>query len=94
MLGKRGHCYLETIVYATPPLVVAVWWQRKHFSLAPARSAALAGLVAGGIPALYMQIACMYQPVHGLVFHLGPALLVAAAASQLPRVWNWLANPG
>ena len=94
MLGKRGHCYLETFAYTTPPLLVALWWQRRHYSLAPARSAVMAGLVAGGLSAVYMQIACMYLPLHGLAFHLGPALVVAAVAPLLLSAWNRLANRG
>jgi hypothetical protein len=94
MLGKRGHCYLETFVYATPPLLVALWWQRRHYCLAPVRSALLVGLVAGGLPGLYMQIACMYQPMHGLAFHLGPALVVAACSPLLLALWNRLASRG
>jgi hypothetical protein len=94
MLGKRGHCYLETFAYATPPLLAALWWQRRHYALAPSRSAILVGLVAGGLPGLYMQIACMYLPLHGLAFHLGPALLVAACAPLLLFVWSRLTDRG
>ena len=94
MLGKRGHCYLETFAYTTPPLLVALWWQRRRYSLAPARSAVMAGLVAGGLSGLYMQIACMYQPLHSLAFHLAPALVVAACAPLVLKAWNRLANRG
>lgn len=80
MLGKRNHCYLETFLYALPPLLVALWWQRRQYALEPARAAVLAGLAAGILPALYMQVACMYQPLHILAFHVGPGLAVAAAA--------------
>lgn len=92
MLGKRDHCYLETFFYAVPPLLVALWWQRRHYALAPARAAMIAGLAAGGMPALYMQIACMYEPVHILAFHIGPGLLVAVCAPLLLSCWNGLAN--
>ena len=54
----------------------------------------MAGLVAGGLSGLYMQIACMYQPLHGLAFHVGPALVVAACAPLVLTVWNRLANRG
>jgi hypothetical protein len=30
------------------------------------------------IPALYMQLACMYMPAHILTLHILPGLLVAA----------------
>ncbi len=83
MVGKRNHCYLETFLYALPPLLAALWWQRRQYALDPARAAVLAGLAAGILPALYMQVACMYQPLHILAFHVGPGLAVAAAAPLL-----------
>ena len=39
------------------------------------------GLVAGLLPALYMQFACMYAPAHILMFHIGPGLAVAGLAA-------------
>ena len=88
MLGKRDHCYVETFVYAVPPLVGLLYWQRKLYPLQPEKAALLAGLAAGVLPALYMQIACMYQPSHILAFHVGPALVVAAIAPLLLRLWR------
>ena len=88
MLGKRDHCYLETFVYAIPPLVGLLYWQRKLYPLQPEKAALLAGLAAGVLPALYMQIACMYQPSHILAFHVGPALAIAAIAPLLLRLWR------
>ncbi|TDG12663.1 DUF1109 domain-containing protein [Seongchinamella unica] len=88
MLGKRDHCFIETFVYAWPPLLALLYWQRRLYALGPLRAAVLAGLSAGILPALYMQIACMYQPAHILVFHIGPALAVAAMAPLL--LYGWL----
>ena len=48
-----------------------------------ARAGALLGLAAGSLPALMMQIACMYSPEHILAFHIGPALAVAGAGAAL-----------
>ena len=83
MLGKREHCYLETFLYALPPMLAALYWQRRLYPLSPGRSAALAGLAAGAMPALYMQIACMYEPGHILLFHIGPGITVALVAPAL-----------
>ena len=49
------------------------------------------GLAAGMLPALYMQIACMYLPAHILQFHILPGLMVVfvgaavALVSRYPR---------
>jgi hypothetical protein len=88
MLGKRDHCYLETFLYALPPLVGALYWQQRLYPMSPRRAAMLAGLAAGMLPALYMQIACMYESVHILAFHVGPALLVAAVAPLMLLTWQ------
>jgi hypothetical protein len=45
------------------------------------------GLAAGLIPALYMQIACMYDPGHILLFHILPGLSVALATLVCLRVF-------
>ena len=88
MLGKRGHCFIETFVYALPPLLVLLYWQQRNYPLGAGRAALVAGLAAGILPALYMQIACMYQPAHILAFHIGPALAVAGAAPLLLLGWR------
>ncbi len=83
MLGKRDHCVLESFIYGVPPLVAALLLLRRLYPLQPLRSAALAGLVAGMLPALYMQIACMYAPAHILQFHILPGMIVALVAPLL-----------
>lgn len=77
MLGKRPHCYLETLVYALPPMLFAIYRQQKLYPLKPGDSAMWAGLAAGLIPAWYMQVACMYLPKHVLLFHILPGFAMA-----------------
>lgn len=77
MLGKRPHCYLETLILALPPALGALYWQRRLYPLRPLHSAAVVGLAAGMIPALYMQLACMYSPAHILMWHILPGALMA-----------------
>ncbi len=84
MLGKRDLCFAETFLYALPPAALAIYLQRRLYPLTPARSAALAGLAAGALPALYMQLACMYAPDHVLLFHVLPGAAVAIVASLAP----------
>lgn len=90
MLGKRYPCYLETLMLGLPPAIAAVYWQQKLFPLRPVVSAMLIGLAAGMLPALYMQIACMYAPAHILLWHILPGVLVACLApvALLPAVWR------
>ncbi len=86
MLGKRPHCVWETLVYAMPPLIVGFVLIRGLYPLQPTRTAMVIGLASGMIPALYMQIACMYAPHHVLLLHVLPGMsvsLLAAGAAWL-----------
>jgi len=91
-LGERHRCYLETAVYALAPILAGVFLVRRLYPLRYLRTAMSLALAAGMIPALYMQIACMYEPSHILQFHILPGLsmvLVGAAVSMLwPRQYR------
>ncbi len=77
MLGKRDGCVFETLLYALPPMVTGFLVVRRLYPLQPVLTALGFSLAAGMLPALYMQIACMYLPAHILQFHLLPGLVVA-----------------
>ncbi|QFU74789.1 DUF1109 family protein [Halioglobus maricola] len=83
MEGKRAHCVFESFFLGLLPLVAALTLQRKMYALNPVMAALLAGLAAGILPALYMQVACMYEPMHVLKFHVAPGLLLAVCAPLL-----------
>ena len=76
MLGKRDHCFSETLIYALPPVVVAFTLIRRLYPLSPVRTVMAFSVAAAMMPALYMQIACMYVPAHILLFHILPGFLV------------------
>ena len=76
MLGKRDHCFSETIMFASPPALLAFLLTRRRYPLRPVYGASLFSLAAGMMPALYMQIACRYLPVHILQMHIFPGMLV------------------
>ena len=76
MLGKRPHCMWETMVYALPPMLAGFVVMRRLHPLRPVQTAMAIGLVSGMIPALYMQIACMYVPAHILQFHVLPGMFI------------------
>ncbi len=91
MDGKRAHCSIETLVLSALPLAGAFWIMRRRLPLHPRWTGLLLGAAAGSLPALIMQWACMYDPAHMLVNHLGPAAGVAGvgwllAPRCLPRV--------
>jgi hypothetical protein len=81
MLGKRDHCVVETLLFALPPAFIALLLSRRFYPLRPVYSTALFCLAAAMLPALYMQIACMYLPLHILQMHILPALLVTLAGA-------------
>ena len=87
-LGKRGHCSMEVMLYSTPLILAAMYFIRRLYPLAFARTALSAGLAAGMIPALYMQLACMYESVHILSMHIFPGLVMGLAAAAMALVWR------
>ena len=87
-LGKRGHCSMEVMLYSTPLILAAMYFIRRLYPLAFARTALSAGLAAGMVPALYMQLACMYESVHILSMHIFPGLVMGLAAAAMALVWR------
>jgi hypothetical protein len=87
-LGYRHHCYLETMVYALPVILAGLYYVRWYYPLRPLRTAMTIGLVAGMLPALYMQFACMYDPIHILAFHILPGLSMVAVGAVIAAKWH------
>lgn len=86
-LGKRDLCVWETMIYSLPPIYLAWFLVRRFYPLHPMRTAMSLSLAAGMMPALYMQLACMYDPAHILNFHLAPGLLMVLIGAAL--AWRW-----
>ena len=72
MVGKREYCYLQTLLFAGPTLAACLWLVRRAAPLERVWTGALAGAAAASLPALMMQIACIYDPAHILSHHLAP----------------------
>ena len=84
-LGARPGCKLDVLLFSVAPLAVAFFVARRAAPLERAWTGLLAGLAAGVLPALAMELACMREPLHALTAHLAPALAVAAAGALLGR---------
>jgi hypothetical protein len=78
MLGKRAHCFLETVLYSLPSAALLLLVVRRFLPLWPRATGALAGAAAAALPAAMMQLACMYEPTHALIYHLSSIPLVGA----------------
>ena len=88
MLCKRDHCFSETLVYSLPVILTGLFLIRRLYPLRPLRTAMSIGLAAGMLPALYMQLACMYEPSHILGYHILPGLLMVGAAAGIAAIWR------
>jgi len=71
-LGKRAHCFLEAVFFGVPSFALLLWYARGLLPLRPRVTAGLAGAAAAALPAMLMQLACMYEPLHTLIYHLSP----------------------
>ena len=86
-LGKRAYCYFETLVYSVPVILTGLFLVRRLYPLRPVRTAMSIGLVAGMLPALYMQLACMYEPLHIRAVHILPGLLMVGVGAGIAAKW-------
>ena len=87
-LGKRNYCYFETMIYSVPVILAGFYIVRRLYPLSPRRTAMSIGLVSGMLPALYMQLACMYEPLHILAFHILPGLLMVGVSVGIAAYWH------
>lgn len=85
-LGARALCWLQVFAFSAPPFAAALLLARRAAPFEREWTGLLAGLAAGALPALAMQLGCMDAPAHALVAHLGPALLVAGLGALLGRL--------
>jgi len=76
-LGMRDFpCYVETILYGLPSLLLGLYIVNRLWPLNSVWTGLMIGLAAGATPALIMQFACMYVPVHIITHHLLPGLIL------------------
>ncbi len=78
MLGARPFCELEVLIYGGLSMAGLFYLIRNGIIVSYSSKNLLLGFSAGLISALIMQLACMYDPLHGLLFHFIPALLLGA----------------
>jgi len=75
-LGARHECYLQVFTFGAIALALFIGLLRRGFVRFSWGRGAVYGLVAGLVPASLMQLACLYSPAHGLMFHYMPAVLL------------------
>lgn len=74
-LGSRPHCWIEVLAYGAAGTWLMVLLARRGW----VRFSWLHGAgygVAAIVPAALMQLACMYEPVHNMLYHFLPVLPV------------------
>ncbi|MGH0030823.1 MAG: NrsF family protein [Myxococcota bacterium] len=81
--GMRNGCTLQVLVFGLPPLLLGLAMLRRLAPIDRAFTGAVVGAAGGAVPALLMQLACMYVPGHILIHHMAPVLLLAALGAGL-----------
>jgi hypothetical protein len=59
-----------------PPYTAALYFLRGRIAYARTQAGVLVGSAAAAIPALWMYVACQAEPLHVLIFHISPILIV------------------
>ncbi len=75
-VGARGLCVEEVVVYGFISAFVFLYFARKTPIGLPRQQFFIMGVAAGLIPGGLMQLACMYSPLHSLLLHYVPALVI------------------
>ena len=77
-LGARFFCELEVLIYGGLTMGGLFYLIRNGIMASHSLKNLLLGTSAGLISGLIMQLACRYDPWHGLLFHFSPALSLGA----------------
>jgi hypothetical protein len=83
-LGYRPFCWIEVFIYGAAGTWLMVVFARRgwvRFSWLHGAGYGIAAIV----PAALMQLACMYEPVHNMLFHFLPIVPVIAVGFVLMR---------
>jgi hypothetical protein len=81
--GKRAHCVLEAYLYSGPPFLVGYVLIYQRFPLNTLQAGIYLGISSGMLPALFMQISCMYDPQHILTHHIAPISVIVISGSLI-----------
>jgi len=76
-LGSRSLCDVEVLIYGGGALAGFLFLLQRGIIVSDRWDRWRVGWAAGLVSALTMQLACMYDPLHGLLFHFGPAFILA-----------------
>ncbi len=82
-VGYRPNCHMETLFYGVVPFVVLAFILRKMSPLRPMWTGILAGMASSMPVVAYMHIACIYDPKHILMWHVGPSIVFTAIVSVI-----------
>jgi hypothetical protein len=77
MMGKRPTCFSEVFLFSGPPILILVFLLRRGVTILRNLSGVFLAISACLLPSSAMQVACMYDPVHNLKFHVLPVLVMA-----------------
>lgn len=93
MHGKREHCTVEVLVLGLPSIMLGFYLVSRGYVSHWLQAGLAVGFASALIPAVLMQLACMYEPVHVLKLHLAPTILVGAASGIVAMVIQRATRP-
>lgn len=85
-VGARHACWLEVLVYGAVCLMIFGIMVRRGWVRFSWTRGILYGLAAGLVPAALMQLACMYNPSHALIFHYLPTVILITLGLAIMRL--------
>jgi hypothetical protein len=83
MIGKREHCLIQGTGISLATTVPGIALVRHRAFNQHWAGGFLIGAASASLTALWMQVACMYEPAHALELHFSPILLTGSAGAAL-----------
>ena len=83
MLGKRHSCLYEILILGILPFAHITYLCKKAYIQAKFKTLLMASCASALIPAILMHLACMYEPIHVLKYHISPIIFFTITATTI-----------
>lgn len=83
MHGKRSICFTEALALGSLILVSLLFLFNRRSPFQRFKTGVIAGALACGMTGLFMQVSCMYDPLHALTHHFSPVLIMVTVGGAL-----------
>lgn len=86
MIGKRSSCLTEGLVYGMALSTSLLFLAKNRAPFSLTQIAILSSVASTSLTAVIMHLSCMYEPLHILIYHISPVLIISIFSIVIARV--------